>query len=398
MKLILSIMVIVASSTMAMDVNKLLRDVKKEFTKDIQEADTITLISKEGQKFTLLNDVAKQSETIKSMMQDVLDDKRELPLQNISSVTLGEIAQLLHQLYLSRDIQNEKKLLDALEEKVKITDPFLLLAAANYLDIPPILNFAARAVARDEFKQSSFLKKSGLNKKIAALFGTSSKDIMSLIAHYYFLLSSKKLKGVSEDSYGFSVQDYLDYEGSLPEEYHIKLKRDMRLRWGDKERDWMRGIVLDLRNRQLRSLNGLQNIENKRYVDFLTLSGNQLTEISADDLKDFEGLIRLDLYENKLKIVPFPRLDHIKMIALNDNLLSGVPLSLGPLTTLKWLSIWNNPIKNVNPGVFLGKNSLVLYISRKQLLPEAIKAIKAYEQSIKIVEDRLWGLFGQKEY
>ena len=398
MKLILSIMVIVASSTMAMDVNKLLRDVKKEFTKDIQEADTITLISKEGQKFTLLNDVAKQSETIKSMMQDVLDDKRELPLQNISSVTLGEIAQLLHQLYLSRDIQNEKKLLDALEEKVKITDPFLLLAAANYLDIPPILNFAARAVARDEFKQSSFLKKSGLNKKIAALFGTSSKDIMSLIAHYYFLLSSKKLKGVSEDSYGFSVQDYLDYEGSLPEEYHIKLKRDMRLRWGDKERDWMRGIVLDLRNRQLRSLNGLQNIENKRYVDFLTLSGNQLTEISADDLKDFEGLIRLDLYENKLKIVSFPRLDHIKMIALNDNLLSGVPLSLGPLTTLKWLSIWNNPIKNVNPGVFLGKNSLVLYISRKQLLPEAIKAIKAYEQSIKIVEDRLWGLFGQKEY
>lgn len=398
MKFLVSLLIIFSCSTMAMDVNKLVRDVQKEFTKDIQEADTITLISKEGQKFTLLNDVAKQSETIKSMMQDVLDDKRELPLQNISSVTLGEIAQLLHQLYLSRDIQNEKKLLDALEEKVKITDPFLLLAAANYLDIPPILNFAARAVARDEFKQSSFLKKSGLNKKIAALFGASSKDIMPLIARYYFLLSGKKLKEVTEESYGFSVQDYLDYEGSLPEEYQIKLRRDMSFPFSEIERDWMRGVVLDLRNRQLRSLDGLQNIENKRYVDFLTLSGNQLTEISTDDLKDFEGLIRLDLYENKLKRVSFPRLSHIKMLALSNNLLSEVPLSLGPLTTLKWLSIWNNPIKNVNPGVFLGKNSLVLYISRKQLLPEAIKAIKAYEQSIKIVEDRLWGLFGQKEY
>lgn len=391
MKLLVNFFIIFSFSTMAMDLNKLLRDVQREITKDVQEADTITLISKEGQKFTLLNDVAKQAETIKSMMQDVLDDKRELPLQNISGVTLNEIAQLLHQLYLSRDIQNEKKLLDALEEKVKITDPFLLLAAANYLDIPPILNFAARAVARDEFKQSSFLKKSGLNKKIAALFGAGRKDIMPLIAHYYFLLNEKKLQGVSEDSYGFSVQDYLDY---LPHLIKFSSHQDKPLDFGLSAP--INGLMCNLALLKLRSLNGLQNVPNIHNVQHLTLQQNNLQVINAKDLRGLNSLIVLDLMINQLGEINFPPLPNLQFLALQENQLKEVPNTISLLPSLKRIILNQNPLsKSVDPSVFIGKHGLSISIAKGQFSPQSIAAIKAVDPSIRIFES---GLFSVKEH
>ncbi len=405
MKLILSILVIFTATTTAMDVNKLFRDVQKETTKDITDADKVTLMSTEGQRFTLLNDVARQSETIKSMMQDALDSQREIPLQSISSATLGEIAQLLHHLYFLKDIKNEKILLDTLEKEVRIANPLLLLAAANYLDIPLILNFAARLVARDELKQSTFLSradlnkritgavgvKSAFNKRVAAVFGASSKDIMQLIAHYYFLLSEKKLQGVPEKSYGFSVQDYLDY---LPHLIECISHNDKPLDWG--LQTLINGFECRLHFMQLRSLNGLQNVPNINNVQLLTLQQNQLQIINANDLRGLNSLIALDLMTNQLEEVNFPPLPNLQFLALQENKLKEIPDTIALLSSLKKLMLYENSLNGlVNSSIFQGKHGLSIYIDKGELSSQAIAAIKAIEPSIKIF---VIGWFSVTEY
>ncbi len=428
MKLILSILVIFIGTTIAMDVNKLFRDVQKETTKDITDADKVTLMSTEGQRFTLLNDVARQSETIKSMMQDALDSQREIPLQSISSATLGEIAQLLHHLYFLKDIKNEKILLDTLEKEVRIANPLLLLAAANYLDIPLILNFAARLVARDELKQSTFLSradlnkritgavgvKSAFNKRVTAVFGESSKNILQLIAHYYFLLSEKKLQGVPEESYGFSVQDYLDY---LPHLIKFRSHNDKPLDLGLSIS--INGLQCVLVLLQLSSLKGLQNVPRIHDVEYLTLQQNKLQVINASDFQGLNSLIALDLMvnqlkevnlpslpnlqflalqENKLKEVTFPFLPKLKRLILYDNLLSHVPNSLGQLPMLQELVLQDNPMKKINqPEAFRGKRLLSVYIDHGQFSVQMIDEIKAVEPSIRIFENR-WMGFSTTKY
>ena len=146
--------VICASS---MDISQLYRETQEEITKEEATreaqipADKVLLMSSDGQEFLIPIEVAKQSETLKHTIEDV--GKKIIPLANISGKLLKEIVDLLTTMDTNKNLKG-KKLLDTLEQKVAIADPFELLRAANYLDIPVLLNLAASKIAQQEISKS----------------------------------------------------------------------------------------------------------------------------------------------------------------------------------------------------------------------------------------------------
>jgi len=79
---------------------------------------------------------------------------------------------------------------------------------------------------------------------------------------------------------------------------------------------------LNLINKNLDSLDGLQNISDKKRIKCLYLGNNQLEKLPPNIFKGFTNLTWLSLDGNKLKTLPaviFKDLKKLKILSLNRN-------------------------------------------------------------------------------
>jgi Leucine-rich repeat (LRR) protein len=368
-RIVIIITLFVFNALHSMDWGRLFDEVQIETQKETArklQPDEVALSSAQGDYLPIQKNVATQSETLKNMIGE-MDENKIIPIQNIDNSTLKEIISLLNNLKNSSHLKN-KALLDALEKDIKITDPLALLAAANYLDIPAIFNLAARAIAREEFKkhpQNANISPE-LLKKIKATFGASSPDILGVIAHYYVLIGNASLLDVPRKSYGFSVQDLLDYQPHYIKKQHNPM--EFRLSQGEKS------IGYDLENLQLTSLDGIENLPDRESVHRISLNKNRLNSISK--LLIFSNLVSLNAAENNITEIPksLCSLSKLQKLRLPYNKIKEVPDSIGECTLLELIHLRGNEISTLPASFFLLRDleELGLSANKISVIPTAI--------------------------
>lgn len=340
----------------AMDIGQLYRQTqetieKEEAGREAQiPADKILLISSDNQEFMVPVEIAKQSETIKHTIEDV--GTKIIPLANISGTLLKEVVDLLTALYENRNLKG-KKLLDTLEQKVTITvDPFEFLRALNYLDIPDLLNLAARKVAQQEInkpKKTPFFakKEPTLRKKLVQIAGVSAQDMLKIVAKYYFLISGTKLKDVSENSYACSILDWFSYKPELFSFHHRKLNLD---------------------NRNINDLEGIDTIPSIESVEELYLNNNQITQIPSGFLH-LNNLKVLGLAKNQIAAIPqdISLLKNLYALYLSYNKIIHIPDSFFDLSKLKLLYLDHNQITEISDRISQLQNLVNLDLSNNQI-------------------------------
>ena len=152
--ILLIISLAIAWNALSMDIGQLYRHTQEEIAKEEAgreaqiPADKVLLISNDGKEFLVPLNLAQQSRTLRSMIEEMPETGRIIPLNEISGTTLNEIVELLTILQQNQNLKG-KALLDALEI-VKVSNIFTLLSAANYLDVPILLDFTVRKIAQQE--------------------------------------------------------------------------------------------------------------------------------------------------------------------------------------------------------------------------------------------------------
>lgn len=193
------------STLLSMDFGALYRQATEAIEEKVP-AGQVILISKEGKEFQVPQNIAEQSKTLKAMIEDV-STNRKVPLNLISSQTLEEIVNLLIALHKHANVSN-KALLDSIDQEVKVTDPYRLLEAANYLDIPSLITLVSRQIAKELASQEKDLSQKTYNKIVQKI---KESRLLESIFHQYYLLTGIKAHGFKPSIYTLTAQETQDY-------------------------------------------------------------------------------------------------------------------------------------------------------------------------------------------
>ncbi|CAN5212430.1 hypothetical protein BH09DEP1_BH09DEP1_8470 [soil metagenome] len=271
------------------------------YTWAMEPAGGITLIAKDGQEFNVPADFGVDSGTIQALLQSGFQEntERKFSLNETDSIDLQTVAQVAQAVQKLKNINlHDKALLDAVNKLVEIPASLTLLKVFDFLDYQFGKDLVARAIAQEE------------NKAVFA--AKNCPNLAPLIAHYYRLIHKKDLPGVDPESYGFSIQDYLDYQ---PDEVQVQSV-------------WQRGnqiYFLYLFHKRLKSLEGLARVPSIAHLQTLALNFNQLKKIPAGAFDGLPQLQMLNLNFNPLREVPigaFSGLPQLKILSLRDSQLS----------------------------------------------------------------------------
>ncbi len=286
-----------------------------------KQAQVITLVGPDNQEFQAPEEIALQSEQIKDLlaMGGQEATAKRIEFKNIPSKTLQDIAAFMWSVYLHKDLKGDKLLLDAVDKEVKINDLIAFIKAADFLDLKIALTFAASRILADEKLTETVVKKIGTGE-----LGTAVKNSI-----YTYLLSGKEIKWDQiSGSFGFSVQDYLDYR---PQVFQIN--------------DYGR---LNLRNLAINNLAGLQNIPKKETIEDLDLGENRIKQIPAQAFAGLNNLGGLYLSSNQIQQISaqaFVGLNNLQMLYLSSNQIRQIPAqAFAELNILQWLYLHNNPL------------------------------------------------------
>ena len=107
--------------------------------------DEVTLMTVDGETFTVEQEVAEKSKTIKNLIEDAgLDNP--IPLPNVSGSILKMIVTyaMYHNTHTESD---ESKTWDSEFFTMEQSELFAIILAANYLDYPELLDASCQSVA-----------------------------------------------------------------------------------------------------------------------------------------------------------------------------------------------------------------------------------------------------------
>ena len=371
---------------------------------EIEEADgLVTLVSSDGQEFEVELSIAKLSGTLPNLIEDVGTDQA-IPLPNISGATLQKIITLLEQLYplvyhnKGAELKDQVYIPRAYQPTVNLLvqtqklSP--LIEAANYLDIPFIINGLAAVIADRIHAQVQSLRvgdknvpwdQLDLNQRLTFIaqvmqeqrFGFQPKEMLNFIARHVAL---RKI-GITQE---YSIADYIKEHGQP------KIKTDI---YGTSH--------LDLSKRKLTSIFGIRLVKEKKGtfinlsyngLDFvmhlqlpknafnhftslrvITLNGNPLTTLPPKIFSGLTSLQGISLYENhQLTTLPsnlFSGLTSLQSIGLGNNQLTKLPPKVfSGLTSLKSISLSDNQLSTLPPEIFSGLTSLQsIWLGNNQL-------------------------------
>jgi Leucine-rich repeat (LRR) protein len=336
-----------------------------------------------GQSFEVPRDVALQAKTIKKVIDQFKKNDEELNELIFSDIISPDIMKYITQIFWEfnnfPDLTN-KVLFDIIEKNLNTNElslvkkilrfnyidglPLLdLLFAFNYLDFQPGIDLIARAIAKNDTLSNLFETKNPPRTNAQSVLAQKSKDLRPIIARFYYL-KSKELKSVDAKSYGFSIQEYLDYQPQII--IQAKIGED----------------ILNLRNKRLMSLDGFVNIPKCDQLRSLNLDCNQIHEIPVGALQKLTQLRKLYLNDNQISNIPtgaLQGLTQLQELNLADNKISEINQdSLQGLVQLRWLNLNNNLIREIPVGTFQGLTQLqVLYLmSNHQLKEIPIEALQ----------------------
>lgn len=296
----------------------------------MQLNDTIVLVAKDGKEITFPKDFAQDSGTLSGLSENIFKEgeSNRFEFRDIDPVDLNkaaEIAQTVHK--LKNQSLHHKKLLDAISQQIKIPKSSKLLQVFDFLDYPVGKELVARAIAEDKNKAAYAVK--------------TYPALAPLIAHYYFLLHGQDLPGVDPLSYGFSIQNYLDYQPNKINSAEMSL------------------IFSNLR---LNNFDGILNVPGITKATNLIFNKNQITKIPVGIFKGLAKLTWLSFSNNRLReITPdtFKGLAELKILDFSNNQLREiVPGTFTGLTRLTHLDLRNNRLEEIQPGAFTGLSGL----------------------------------------
>jgi S-phase kinase-associated protein 1 len=124
----------------------------------MSDDEQVTLLSQDGQSFTVSQTIAKMSETVKNLLDDV-GSENPIPLPNVSGKILEKVVEYCkyHAENPAVKIENEEKTDEKRTDdiipwdsefcKVDQATLFELILAANYLDIKDLLDLTCKTVA-----------------------------------------------------------------------------------------------------------------------------------------------------------------------------------------------------------------------------------------------------------
>lgn len=137
---------------------------------------SVQLFTGDGSIFFVDEEVAKQSETISHIIED-LGTEDPIPVPNVESDTLELIIQFC-KFYSHHHVEEEEKEFDSAFFDMDINKITSVLSAANFLNIPQLLKKASMAVAN--------LIRGRSPKELRALLGIKkeyTKEEMDSIMH-----------------------------------------------------------------------------------------------------------------------------------------------------------------------------------------------------------------------
>jgi hypothetical protein len=315
-------------------------------------ADNVILESHDGLCFEVPRVIAKQAKTLDEIMQDLGIENAPsiLVSEKIPGKILGRVVQIMKEFYKYEDLKGRKQL-DAVQNalgKDVLKDPLSLLYACSFLNYEPGLKLVARYIASrpklmniaPKFIRERFAKETALG-------------LLKAIAHYYYLVRGENLEGVDENSYGFSIRDYLDYRYSMP--------------W------WDKGFSYQLRLEKLRlnSLEGLESIGDPKKITEINLDYNQLTHLEPGIFQRFVRLRDLYLQFNHLITLDtgiFNGLAQLRNLYLSCNKLRELGMNVfDELLDLERLDMDGNSLTSLPIGIFknlIKLNRIILSVNR----------------------------------
>jgi len=357
-----------------------------------QDPKVLTLQSSDGQDFVVPVHTAQLSETIRNLIEDAGTD-HPIPLPNVDGKTLATIIELLPELewlmaqsgrlptapengvkyvikndnyalqqdellYIPRAFQPivDEALQNSSDDEV--VDLFL---AANYLDIPFILNGAAAVLADRLIKRSH---------PTELLYTTKEESLNLRLINLGILADKTAPNEAQEDAKTYFRNNKIDFVTRIPKDLlqkyvirHVVLRRcgitqeysiadyirehgEPTLELGN-ENSYNEGkLELNLKTEGLTSLFGIQLLkqETMKTADVLILSDNCFFNFSLDPQgveKPFEGFTNLWLLE----------LNQNQLVELNSQLFSG-------LARLERLELFSNKFTQINPLWFVNLEEL----------------------------------------
>lgn len=285
--------------------------------------------------------IVKQADALAQIIKDVSPNNQnqyELPSE-VTPKTFEIIKQIMWFMHDKPTLKG-KALLDALDKEIILSpeNAFEFLGVANYLGFPPAIQFAARSIAKNPslIKQLSRGGVWGYFKKEKKL----PDDALAEVARYYFLLTGNDLLDIERNSYGFSLQEYLDYRPELVAQ---------RPYFGQ----------LELSKLRLRNLEGVELlIPDPLKIYTLDLSYNQLTELDPELIQKMLNLDKINLNENRLThLAPtiFEGLVKLRDLRLSHNKLTNLPANIFTgLVNLRILYLYSNELIGLSPEIFQG--------------------------------------------
>ena len=136
---------------------------------------------------------------------------------------------------------------------------------------------------------------------------------------------------------------------------------------------------LDLSNKNIDNLDGLELLEDPLAITGLNLTDNQLTTLPPGIFNTLVNLNALYLEKNKLIALPsgiFITLDRLGMLTLDHNQLTTLPAGIfDHLDNLKLLNLSDNQLTTLQPGIFDDLSNLkwlILDNNKLSTLPEGI--------------------------
>ena len=372
----------------------------------------VTLLSKDGQEVVFSLPAAQLSITVKNMLKEL---ESEGPVFTpIKLDTLEKIKSTLERIvkdltprpdyagggYVTREIQ---EIVDDEFDEKNVDRMINVLNAANYLDIPFLINAVARVFV-DNFESIAqsyvdgkapsikIVKDIGVYLKkhlILDLSGDIYSDEMSIADLIALTCKKKDCQGLlgnilfkqQGDNYALSIN------GDVVEE--LTGTKLTSLDGIDNLAQMLQGkkiTTISLSFNNLTNFRGLPGFANKPFksfnlVEILMLDDNKLYVLPGDFFEGLSSIKRIELSGNNLSTLPknifkSKSFGKIEMIDLGENEFEQIPDALKDIESLKTLAFTGNKLKSVPEWIGELKNLTSLFLRYNKFSGEEKKGAR----------------------
>ncbi len=327
-----------------------------------EPASMVELVSSDAQAFSLPKAAAKLSPTLQTFLSAELPEQPEqqipLSIDSKSLVVVVKVLIALHEKIIEQKLrpfpksetikhsigdgyvtQNLQKLVNPIIYGANAKD---VIAAFDFLLMPALTNAACRLFVL------VFLEKHQAYT-LSEFMGTATQFIPQHLLAYaekHYLMHAANVGAE------LSISDYITLKG-MPA---IGMVNGSTMEVDNYLKE------IDLSDRALTNLDGIEQLPELSTLQILRLTKNQLTLLAPETFQGLTNLIALWLSKNKLSsLAPgtFQRLTSLRHLGLDNNQFTSLaPGTFQGLISLRYLGLDHNQLTSLEPGTFQGLTNL----------------------------------------